>query len=63
MLKYSDIPMLKEFIRMKNERVAELEQLPPTTERFAEIARITAEAKMIQRDIQTLKGNMYPYAS
>ena len=63
MLKYSDLPMLKEHVAHRMQRILELEKLAPTTERLAEIARIEKETKILQRDIRVLKGNMYPYAS
>lgn len=62
MLKYADIPNLKEFIKVRKERIAELEQLPPTPERLAEVRKITVEARDLERSIKELKGNMYPYA-
>ena len=62
MLKFTDIPNLKEFIRVRKERIAELEQLPPTPEHLAEVRKITVEARNIERSIKELKGNMYPYA-
>lgn len=63
MLRYHDIPAMKDFIRIKRDRIHELEQLAPTPERLAEVRKITQEAKDLQRTVRELRGNMYPYSA
>lgn len=56
MLRYSDIPKIKEHINIKAQRIAELEKLDPTPERLAEVMRIEKEAKILARTIKELRG-------
>ena len=63
MLRYSDIPAIKEHINLKYRRICELEKMKPTPERLAEVTRIEKEAKILQKTVKELKGNMYPYVA
>ena len=59
---YQDIPTIRAWIETRKNRIAELEAMEPTSEHLAEVRKITAEARDLERTLKALKGNMYPYA-